>query len=80
MLQQQQQPQQSEWEVSSSGNWTHGGYAMEERRGSRERFLKDHVHFGLAAAAGLSYQSQPAHALFGEQVLGERPSQLLCSS
>lgn len=58
------QPQQLEWE-NSSGNRTHDNCVVEERRGSRERFLRDHVHFGLAAAAGLGYQSQPAHALFG---------------
>jgi len=59
------QPPQPEWETNS-GNWTHGSYMVEERSGSRESFLRDHVNFGLAAAAGLSYQSPPAHALFGE--------------
>lgn len=41
---------------------------MEERRGSRERFLEDHaLGVGLGLAAGLSFEPQPGNALFGER-------------
>lgn len=41
---------------------------MEERRGSRQRFLEDHaVSIGLGLATGLSHDPQPGNALFGER-------------
>lgn len=41
---------------------------MEERRGSRQRFLGDHaVSIGLGLATGLSHDPQPGNALFGER-------------
>lgn len=70
---QQQWSQHDSLARNIAGNLTCSSSDMEDRRGSRENFLKDHaVGVGLGLATGLTYEPQPGNALFGERSVGCR--------
>lgn len=52
-------PPQPDWDGDDSGRLLGTGT-------SREKFLRDVVGVGAGVAAGISYEPQPAYALFGE--------------
>lgn len=53
-------PPQPDWDGDGSGPLLDAGT-------SREKFLRDVVGVGVGVAAGISYEPQPAYALFGER-------------
>lgn len=55
---------QPDWDSDSSGPLLGSGT-------SREKFLRDVVGVGVGVGAGISYEPQPAYALFGERESGE---------
>lgn len=53
-------PPQQDWDGDGDG-------PLLDAETSREKFLRDVAGVGVGIAAGISYDPQPAHALFGER-------------